>query len=291
MFVARSTQTGQLLALPSAPVSDKNLSRVIHGDDARLLSTTLRCADVHCDASLTFRQGEKRTAHWAHKSGEGLDCAEREGGEGEWHRRVCRDLLAGAAGHEYAVDDARVDVVIRRTQTSRLSGIEVQHSRLDVETVLHRHAAHVAAGLVGTVWLVDGTATGVLDGPTWRVDDDPRLPLRHSWLIDLLTACRDTPMPYGCTVGLLVPNAADGRHGVRFIREVEFGHDVDGARTATIRKWSQRVGETTLREWAKGPNRVLDPRMETSRRILDSTAEMRVKEWKYNPWRDGPSAA
>lgn len=295
MFVARSSETGRLLALPGAPASDQCLSdRVVSGDEARSQSASLRCVDVHCDAPLVFRQGPKKTAHWAHLPGEGLDCAERENGEGEWHRMVTRGLLAGAYGHEYVMDGARADVVVRRTQSLNLTAIEVQHSPIKPETVLARHAAHKEAGMAGTVWIVDGEAVGVRDGVAWHTNGDPRLTMRCSWLIDLLAACRDTPRPYGCTVGLLVPRAVDGSHGLRLVRQVEFGVDSDGARTAVLRKWTERIGETTLREWGKGPDRVMDEHnalMERSRLILDSAATMRVKEWTYNPWRDGPRAA
>lgn len=277
MFVAYSPDRTTRYALPSATEAERAGAVPVDGDGARALSPSLGCAGPHCEAGLIYRQGESVRAHWAHAPGTADGCEETRGKEGEWHRFVCRDLLGAALAHEYVVPGARADLVVPRRDTSKMTAFEVQHSPIKPETVEQRHAAHAAAGLIATVWVLDGAVA--LPGVNTTAWADPgRNPVvrtRVSWAIDLLTLAQANTA-HRCPVAVLVDTPAG--HGLRFVDRVAVETDADGARVAVVTAWSKPVPERVLRDWAAGPGyRLLDAGTHPEVRVLDAAATRRVK--------------
>lgn len=278
MFIAYSLDRTTRYALPSASEAEQAGAVLVEGDAARALSQSLACADPHCEAGLVYRQGESVRAHWAHAPGTADGCEETRGGkEGEWHRFVCRDLLGAALAHEYVVPGARADLVVPRRNRSKMTAFEVQHSPIGAETVKSRHAAHAAAGLIATVWVLDGAvALPGVDTDAWA--DPTRNPVvrtRVSWVIDLLALAQAT-VHHRCPVAVLVDTPAG--HVLRLVDRVAVETDADGGRVAVVTGWSQPVPERVLRDWAAGPGyRLLDAETHPEVRVLDAAATRRVK--------------
>lgn len=269
----------------------------VDGQEAHRLAKAgmLRCADPHCEAALVYRQTAdgSRAPHWAHPPGSRSECADPATPDGRWHQEIQYDLLGRALAHEASVPGARVDAVVRRTGSPKVTGIEVQHSPIRPETVASRHYAHHEAGLTTTLWIINGVRAvpgtpadewtdPACEKPASRgVEGHHGTVIREGWVIDLLRQCADDGRtgPGRCTVGVLVTTAQG--HVLRIADTVLFACDpTDGARVAVVTKWTDPVPEHVLREWAAGPDRMFGQDEEPTMRVLDMAPERVVKTEK-----------
>lgn len=277
MFTAMTTARTGRVHLPCAPEAQKAGSREIDGTEAQDLSKAgqLSCEEVHCDAPIYFRQPAGRAPHWYHAPGTAADCSTMGGPAGEFHQYLQFDVLGAAAAHEFSVPGARADVIVQRTTSRKKVAVEVQHSAIDPRVVLRRHAAHRAAGIMGTVWIINSAdITGRARGGV----------ITTAWVVDLIEACQNTPGGYPCTVVIY----KDGRHlgqgeTLRIIDEAEIGHDAEGRRTATIKLVEGTVPVEALRLFAAGKDRPreIPAELEDGVRTLDAVPTRRVK--KFTP--------
>ena len=126
----------------------------------------LKCPDPACSATLHFvGPSEVKQAFWRHSKGF-ADCSVSQGGEGAWHIRVKNLCFGNAADFEHKItapdgSTARLDVFVERGRDQY--AVEVQHSPIDMATLSSRIAVHRAAGLKGTVWVVDAAQAGISD--------------------------------------------------------------------------------------------------------------------------------
>lgn len=240
--------------------------------EARKIVEDLTCLDPSCTAPLLVVRGNPNTrAHFRHRSGSGEGCV-ASSPEGEWHLAVKLGVLEAAFAHEHSIAGARVDAVVKR-RSGTLVAMEVQHSPIDTETVLRRHAAHRAAGILGTIWLVDAK----------HLSAD--MVVRTRWVMDLILACRDTPLTpqgeaqYGCTVAFIKIDADPEIENVltfvdRVDTETKHGREmVRLLTTATVAHLD------SLKVWAAGEDRPTEvsPHLASELRVLDAAPTRRVK--------------
>lgn len=256
------------------------VQRWLTGTEAREMAEQglLRCEDPHCAAKIFYRQGPGRP-HWAHAPGTAVECAATAGrGPGDFHNYLQFDVLGGAFAHEFSVPGARADAIVQRIGSRKHVAIEVQHSPIAASTILARHAAHQAAGIMGTVWIINSAdITGRAPGGV----------VTTAWVVDLIEACRNTPGNYRCTVAIY----KDRRHMergevLRIIDQADIGHDADGRRTATIKLVPGQLPVEALRLFAAGKDRPreIPVELENAVRALDAMPTRRVKkiaqEWQ-----------
>lgn len=181
MFEAKGINSGRIATLLGSTVTGQMLTH----DAAKEVIDFLTCMDDQCDAPLQVVRGTPaRRGHFRHVSGTGMACRAPESfGEGQWHKEIKLGVLSAAWKYEYSVPGARADVVVKRRSGS-LVALEVQASNIDRETVLKRHAAHRAAGIAGTIWLVDRKHL--------TRDEDA---IKTRFVTDLALACLDTRHP------------------------------------------------------------------------------------------------
>lgn len=271
MFKAITTNL-ERVHLPGALEVQPALSRGIHGTEAQDLSRSgmLRCGEIHCTAPLYFRQPATRAPHWYHAPGTATDCAAMGGPAGEFHQYLQFDVLAAAAVHEFSVPGARADVIVQRINSAKKVALEVQHSAIDPAIVLRRHAAHQAAGIMGTVWIIN--SSDVARGPG-RV-------IRTSWVVDLIEACQNTPDGYPCTVLIYKDRGVERGESLRIIDTAEIGHDIEGRRTATITLAPGAIPIAALRLFAAGKDRPREIPVELEKAVhaLDAVPTRRLKK-------------
>lgn len=178
--------------------------------------------------------------------------------------------MGAAYAHEYGVPGARADAVVKR-RSGRLVPIEVQASSIDRETVLKRHAAHRAAGIAGTIWLVDRKHL--------TKDEDA---IETRFVIDLALACLDTPAAakgesgYGCSVGFIDTRSSEDQ--IVFLDRV----DLESAGHRDRLRILSRTGfisVAALSWWAAGDKRPTEVPEELASdvRFLDALPTRRVK--------------
>lgn len=231
----------------------------------------LRCEDPHCAAKVFYRQGPGRP-HWAHTPGTAVECAATVGGgPGEFHNYLQFDVLGGAFAHEFSVPGARADAIVQRIGSKKNVALEVQHSPIAAETVLARHAAHQAASIMGTVWIINSADVARRPGGI----------ITTSWVVDLIEACQGTPGGYACTVVIY----KDRRHlgageTLRVVDRAEIGHDADGRRIATVEFSEGTISVEALRLFAAGKDRPreIPAELEAGVRALDAAPTRRVKK-------------
>ncbi|MCQ9162947.1 hypothetical protein [Arthrobacter sp. STN4] len=276
MSYAAVTEDNRLIALMTAPADVQEYATLLDGTAARALAATrvLRCGSSGCSAPLFYREGEEIAPHFYHLNASAAGCEGFTGSAGAWHLRMQYEVFKNAFAHEWRMQSAIADVVIRRKNTQNRFAVEVQHSPIDRETILARHAAHRAAGMMGTIWIVDGSAL------------KKGLRVHKSWVIDLLKACMDTPAAYPCTV-LVYKDRRDagGTETVSIIDSVELGHEADGRRYAQanlVKKngTAVRFQMDALGFLAQGPDRsnVIPLSLAGLQPQLDSLPTRRVKD-------------
>ncbi|RAN79361.1 hypothetical protein B5P43_15755 [Bacillus sp. SRB_336] len=276
MSYAAVTEDNKFIALATAPADVRGYATVLDGTEARALAATrvLRCGASGCSAPLFYREGELVLPHFYHRDVTAAGCEGFTGPAGAWHLKMQYEVFKNAFAHEWQIQSAVADIVIKRKNTQNRFAVEVQHSPISRETVLARHAAHLEAGLMGTVWIVDGTAL------------KKGLRIHKSWIIDLLKACLDTPDKYHCTV-LVYKDRRDvgGTETVSIIDSVELGHEADGRRYAKAHLAKKngaviRFDMTALGFLAQGPDRanVVPISLAGLQPYLDSLPTRRVKD-------------
>lgn len=273
MLTATTADRTARVALPGATDVQKAGATVIDGTEARHLAAAgaLRCEEIHCDAPIFFRQPADRAPHWYHAGGTARECATMSGPAGEFHRYLQFDVFGAAFAHEFSVPGARADAIVQRIGSKKHVAIEVQHSPIEPAVVLRRHAAHQAAGIMGTVWIVNSADVARAPGGV----------ILTSWVVDLIEACQNTPGGYACTVVIY----GDRRHvgageTLRIVDRAEIGHDAEGRRTATVQLSEGTITIEALRLFAAGKDRPreIPAELEAGVRALDAMPTRRVKK-------------
>lgn len=239
-------------------------------EEALTIAAAVTCLDDACEAPLQLVRGTAaRRAHFRHAPGSGSGCTAGSP-ETEWHTYIKLGVFGGAFAHEHTIPGARIDAVVKRIGTGKLVGIEVQHSPISRELVLQRHERHRAAGIAGTIWIVDAKH---LDGSGL---------VKTRWVMDLLDACMATPASaqgtpgYGCTVGFFSDT----------LSEVFFADTInrvsDGLRPALRVIPTAPVPEAAVRVWAAGDReaRAAAPHLAEAFTLLDACPTRRVKDFE-----------
>lgn len=273
MFTATTADRAARVVLAGASEVQKAGAASIDGTEARSLAAAgnLRCEEIHCDAPIYFRQPAGRAPHWYHAPGTAGECATMTGPAGEFHRHLQFDVFGAAFAHEFSVPGARADVIVQRINSRKSVAVEIQHSAIDPAVVLRRHAAHQAAGIMGTVWIIDSADVARAPGGV----------ILTSWVVDLLEACQNTPNGYACSVVIY----KDRRHvgageTLRVVDRAEIGHDAEGRRTATVQLSGETISVEALRLFAAGMDRPreIPAGLEAGVRALDAVPTRRVKK-------------
>jgi hypothetical protein len=286
MFTATTADRTGRFVLPGASEAPRAGATEIKGTEARAMATAgeLRCEEIHCEAPIFFRQPAGRAPHWCHAPGTAGECATMGGPAGEFHRYLQFDVFGPAFAHEFSVPGARADAIVQRIGSKKNVAIEVQHSPIDPEVVIRRHTAHQAAGVVGTVWIINSSDIG---------GRAPGGVILTSWVVDLLEACQMTPGGYSCTVVIYKDRRQVGAgETLRIVDRAEIGHDQDGRRTATVQLSADTISIEALRLFAAGKDRPreIPTDLEAGVRALDAMPTRRVK--KIIPaWRAATRAA
>lgn len=144
--------------------------------DARNFASSgaLVCELPTCKSGLVFvGPSRERRAHWRHEnlSGEAA-CAIMDGreSEGAWHLRVKNEFFGPHGEFEKSLQSslglARLDVYVNLNSGAHPSArkhfaIEVQHSNISYQDAKQRVEKHRAAGLDGTIWMIDATSAKI----------------------------------------------------------------------------------------------------------------------------------
>lgn len=272
MFTATNASRTARFVLPGAMDIPVAGATEINGTEARsrAVAGELRCEEVHCEAPIFYRQPADRAPHWYHAANTAGECA-ASAGAGEFHRHLQWDVFGPAFAHEFSVPGARADAIVQRIGSKKHVAIEIQHSAIDPAVVLRRHAAHQAAGIAGTVWIIDSADIARALGGV----------ILTQWVTDLLEACQNTPGGYGCTVIIYKDRRhVGGGETLRIVDKAEIGHDAEGRRAATVKLAEGVHAIEALRIFAAGKDRPreIPAELEAGVRALDAAPTRRIKK-------------
>lgn len=270
------------IALTNAPDEVKAYAREVESLEAYAMAKAglLRCGASECHEPLQLSQGAVIPPYFSHPpNSAGESCKELTGPAGEWHLYMQYSVFKHAFSQEWHMQNAVADIVVQRKgKKGNRFAVEIQHSPIARETVLRRHKAHRAAGLMGTTWIVDGRS---LKRGT---------KIYTPWIIDLIKACIDTPDGHPCTVLIYKDRPGEGGgETVSIIDSADFGHDADGrffAKAHVVKEENDGVLDTlrfpmeALTFLAQGPKRpaIAPASFSAFRGILDAIPNRRLKD-------------